>query len=162
MRLGRAEFTNSMPPYLLFADLRASGENGGDTAAGGWYQRPLTTELVDTHNLGSLSSFNVTLQPGTYRFRGVGVLYYAGFASTRLWNVTDGTAPPQSNLSLLSVFTSDFTTVCPETMGRFTITTAKTFQLQYRVTNGLASQGCGVANGWGQECYATLEFWREP
>lgn len=164
MRHGRTEFTNSMPPYLLYADVRASGTDGGSTVGGAWTTRPLNTEVIDTHNLGTLSANQITLQPGTYRFRGVSILFYSGRSACRLWNVTDSIAPNQVRTSLASaVATIDYVSSPCEVIGRFLITSSKVFRLEYRTAADTATIGLGLANGFGDsECYATLEFWREP
>lgn len=163
MRHGRTEFTNSMPPYLLYADLRSSGTDGGTPTAGAWATRTINTEVIDTHNLGTLSSNQMTLLAGTYRFRAWGVLAACGKGACRLFNVTSGAAVTGQIIESVYSFSPSYMSIKAECLGRFTIASSAAFSLQYWVEAANANNGLGVAKGFGDnEYYAAVEFWREP
>ncbi len=162
MRLGKTQFTENPEAYLLFANQLASGTPGGAATSGAWRTCPINTEVVDTHNLGSLTNNEITLQSGTYRARASQALAICDSGQIRIWNVSDSVVVP--NQVSPNVWTSATTSVgyWAEAIARFTITSAKVLRLEYRVGTTRATNGLGVASNWGTETYCLLEFWREP
>ena len=45
-------------------------------------------------------------------------------------------------------------------IGRFTIAAQKTFELQYRVGNGIATVGLGHHTTYATEVYADCQIWK--
>lgn len=161
MKHGKTEPTNANQPYLSYANIQTSGTNGGSSVSGSWNTLTLNTELHDTHNLGTLSGNQITLQPGSYRFSGRGSLYASDRCQVRLYNVTD--AGSVGNQTVLNAFSNagTYNYAIAECFGRFTITTTKVFRLEYRCETSQATVGLGVATSWGNECYSSLELWRD-
>lgn len=124
-----------------------SGFGGGNSTGGAWTTRPLNTEVYDTNNIVSLSSNQFTLAAGTYSISSWCNFFFFGgtqkAGTTRIRNITDSTT---SSVGLATRgdfapgFSMSASTIPPFT---FTITSSKTFALQYYVavaqTDGLGS-----------------------
>lgn len=146
--------------YLLFQEQAVSGTAGGDFTSGAWRTRGLNTEMVDDFAFGALGSGQVTLQPGTYRFRGIAAGHYVNRHQTRLQNITAGTtvAPGMTAYSPAAAGSSQ---TVSEVAGRFAIGSATVFELQHRAETTQVANGFGIASSFGTEVYSQLEFWRE-
>lgn len=145
--------------YVLIQDQKAQNTAGGTFTTGAWQKRDLNVKVVDTHNLVSLASSVITLQPGTYRCRWDCPAFSTVLShQSKLVNTSDtieymGTS--QRNATGNSV--------CDRSVGvaRFRITSAKNFELQHRCTQTVVTAGFGQAANLGTEVYSTIEFWRE-
>lgn len=147
-------------PYLLYADIKSSGINGGDNAIGAWTTRTLNTEIIDTANLGIIASNQITLAAGTYRFLGKSCFYATDRTQIRLYNATDNAViTAQASLNTFAHF-GGLVQAVAQCYGRFTISSSKAFRLEY-CAETLATWGLGVPTAFGSECYSTVEFWRE-
>jgi len=146
--------------YLLFQEQAASGTAGGTFTSGAWRTRGLNTETVDDFGFGTLGAGQVTLQPGTYRFRGIAAGYYVNRHQTRLQNITAGTTIA-SGMTAYSPAVAGASQTVSEVAGRFAIGSAAVFELQHRAETTEAMNGLGIAASFGTEVYSQLEFWRE-
>lgn len=161
IRLNALETSESGGAYVLVRDEKANNTAGGGFTSGAWQTRTLNTESVDTGNIASLSANRVTLQPGTYRFRGSAPAYSVNTHKVRLQNITAGTTVAVGTNSVANA-TSGLDMTRSEVTGVVTITVATAFELQHRCTTTKATDGFGLANNFSVvEVYATLEFWRE-
>jgi hypothetical protein len=146
----------SSPDYILIRDEKTSGTDGGTFTNGAWRTRTLNTEVTDTGNHASLASNQITLAAGTYEcfIRCPG--YEVGPHQTRLQNITDtattllGTTDAASN--------SDFSVTQSIIIGRFTIATSKTFEIQHQGLHTRSTDGFGRSGGFGTEIYTIAEF----
>jgi hypothetical protein len=141
------------PDYIRIEHEETSGTAGGGITGATWNIRTLNNEASDSGGHASLSSNQVTLAAGTYRF--------SAFASTggpalhrlRLWNDSDSAVvaqgPAAEGLGIYNV------------SGQFTIASSKAFELQHYSTTARAGDGQGPALTTGSvEIHATLEFWK--
>lgn len=162
MRIGIPNFTTPQPPSLLYGFVTTSGNHGGDATSGSWQTVALNTERIDTGNNGTLSSNQITLLAGTYRFRGRVCLYAIDYCQSRLYNVSDGAAFTEQFSPNNFFANASFVGGWAECIGRIAIASNKIVRLEYRCSVSVGTFGRGLATSFGDECYATLEFWREP
>lgn len=146
-------------PYLLYQDQKATSTDGGTFTSGAWRTRTLNTEVHDAFGLGSLASNQVTLQPGTYTFRGVATAIGVDRHQTKLYNATDAT-DIQLGTSEFTSSTDATVNTCSTVTGKFTLTTAKALELQHRCSTTRSTDGFGVGLTWGTNIFASLEFWK--
>lgn len=146
--------------YVYLYDKKASGTGGGASTSGAWRTRDITDEVEDTDNLCTLAANQFTLEAGTYRCLISSPILRSAQHQARLYNITDaamellGTSEWNNNGDS-SAATHAFV------HGKFTIAAQKTFEVQYRVQVSKAANGLGVAIGWGDEIYTTVELWKE-
>lgn len=145
---------------IQLQDQKTSGTNGGTSTSGSWQTHTLTTEVADTGSHCTLASNQFALTAGTYIIRGQAVLHRCDTGYVRIQNVTD-TATVGQSVAEYANSAAAYAMVAPIAEGRVTIATSKTFELQYRVTTGLASNGLGAAGGFGTEVYANVWIERE-
>lgn len=147
--------------YLLYQHQQASGVAGGDFASGAWRTVPITTEVSDVGGFGVLAANEVTLQPGTYRFRGWSNAYNVTNAQMRLWNDTAAAVVPDGGYGRCAV-SSGASTQLLLVEGRFTIGVASEIRLEAQCSVTALANGFGLALSFGgTEVYAGLEFIKE-
>lgn len=163
-----ATFTQTPEGYVLLEHKTATGSNGGgDFTAAAWRTRTLTVETSDVATLCALntSTNQFTLTAGTYRFRIRVPAYKVGKHIARLKNVTDTSYTYGTNADAgASVEAQTWS----EIIGRFTIGSTKTFEIQHicettKTSNGMGVSGDGLDTGaWtSQNVYTQAEFWKE-
>lgn len=146
---------NYMRDVVELVDDLASGTDAGATVAGQWTIRPINTKIVDLNNISTLSNNQFTLPAGTYFihfdqtfFSDVGIQMQF---HSRIRNINDNVTvalalPGREHLASGSSGMNS----C-EGIGVFTISTLKTFELQYYAQtakfNGL---GFGTAGASGE------------
>ena len=147
--------------YILIRDEKAQGTDGGTFAAGAWQTRDLNVEVADTGNNAALAANQITLSTGSYRFR-IRTPAYGGHKA-RLQNITDA-----ATVAVGTSTNGDTGAVFDPVMdswveGRFTITSAKTFEVQDRTLSGAVTVGFGKNNNipGAVEVYTTAEFIKE-
>lgn len=141
--------------YIHIQDQKAQNASGGSATSGAWTLRDLNTEVADTGSHASLSSNQVTLDAGTYRIRASAPFFGAVGRNRLRWrNTSDSTDAV--------VGQNFYGTGNAVMVGRFTIASTKTFELQYRLeANPGGSQVLGVESNWTGEIYAEVELWKE-
>lgn len=146
--------------YILIRDEKATTTAGGGFTSGSWLTHTLNTESVDTGSHAAIAANQVTLQAGTYRFRGETLGYKVDNHACRLQNITAGTTTAFGKNARSAAAGDDVTASVVE--GRFTIASATVLELQSRCTTTRATDGFGPANSFGgTEVYGSLELWRE-
>lgn len=152
-----AQITATQVVYLR--DIKASGVSGGNSGlAGSWHQRDINT----LDNPGAYTwvtapvANQFTLAAGTYKIDGGAPFTQGTDASmVKLVNVTDA-------LDVMYGTTCNDgvgCTVISALRGVFTIAVTKTFELQYRITNGGVSDGLGIPTVFGvNNTYTDIEL----
>lgn len=135
---------------------QSSGGGGGTTSTGAWNKATLNTKSQDTGAIATLASSVLALPAGTYEVVAFQNFYQAGAVQIRLQNTSDG-------VTLLPglPFTHNTASGYSQTaalQGRFTLTGTKNIELQYRCSNGIATNGLGVGSGFGTEVHADAFF----
>jgi len=147
-------------PYALLNDQKADGTNSGQFVSGDWRRRDLNTKVNDGDGIVSLSSNQFTLQAGTYRIHARTPAYNVSTHKARLQNVSDGyTVIWGTNAYLSAGSPGQFWSVV---VGEFTISSAKTFELQDRcsVTGNEISLGVQDNISGTPEIYSLVEIWK--
>lgn len=149
--------TRTQVAYLR--DVKGSGVSGGNSGgAGTWHQRDINT----LDNPGGYPWVSVpvanqfTLTAGTYKIDGGAPFTQGTDASmVKLVNVSDATDVMYGTTCNDGVGCSVISTL----RGVFTIAATKTFEFQYRITNGGVSDGLGVPTIFGvNNTYADFEI----
>lgn len=143
--------------YILIQDQKASATDGGTFTSGAWRTRNLNTEVVDTGSNASISSNQVTLLAGTYRFKATSPGNTVTNHQAKLVEDVGGTPVDHLGSSEFSEAESTISTIS----GRFTITSSTAFEVQHRCDTTKTTNGFGVSNGYGIQVYAQIEFWKE-
>lgn len=144
--------------YVLLQDQKAQNTAGGTFTSGAWRTRDLNTEVTDTANNCSLASNQFTLQPGTYRIKASAPGYLVNAHQAKLRNITDG--------SDVLLGTSEYAhgsyalTIRSWVAGQFTITAAKTFELQHQCGTSQSTTGLGQPANLTTEIYSVVELWK--
>lgn len=163
----KAWLVDNLPPpttpgaamYAMIRDEKPSGTNGGTFDAGAWRRRDLNTIVSNDGDFVTLASNQVTLPAGTYRARAYVPAYAVAAHRCRLQNVTDGTTTLLGSSGYNGVSSGGG----PDSVlaGRFTIASAKTFEVQHRCATSRSTNGFGVAGNLETEIYTVLEIWKE-
>lgn len=147
------------PESLLYHETQASGVAGTTYAAGAWRTVTLNAEVYDTGDNGSLSSNVITLDAGTYKV----IAYYPLYSNSAAWqatlrfrNTSDSLTVCVSNRLAGAVDNGSATTI----IGRFTIATAKDFELQTYPLTGLIN-ATGNATDGDTETYGWVQLEKE-
>lgn len=145
--------------YILIEDRKSSGTDGGTFNNGAWRTRDLTTEVYDTGNHASLSSNQITLEAGTYRFRISAPAFAVNNHQAKLYNISNSTDIKigTSSYSGSTNFVSSRSEVC----GEFTISVSTLLEVRHRCGTSKATNGFGEKANFGEtEIYTTVEFWK--
>lgn len=126
-----------------------SGTDGGASVAGTWTTRGLNTELVDQNNIATLASDQFTLPAGTYIIQFEQIFTSYGSVQmqfrSRIRNITDGVTVALGLTTRLHIASGESANInCPGT-GVFTITSPKTFEIQYFAQSAL-NPGLGLGS----------------
>lgn len=146
--------------YVRLSHTLPNNTNGGSTISGSWQTRPVNTKNTDDSNICTLSDNEFTLAAGTYDFLASGVFYNdSNFQRMRLYNVDDATTLILGET--LRYGQTGNVTIQNTIRGRFTLGTAKTLRLEYRIGTARATDGLGLRSNYGvDEVYAIVELWR--
>lgn len=148
--------------YARIIESQTSGTDGGTFTLGAYRTRVLNTVAEDDDSIvTSLSSNQFTLAAGTYRIRAMAPGAFVDHHKARLQNITDGTTEILGT-SADSTSTSSRHTNHSYVLGRFTIASSKTFELQHRCSVTGSTVGFGESCGFGDdEIYTVVELWKE-
>lgn len=142
-------------PYICLQEQYSSGTGGGALTSGAWRTRPLNTIVTDTSNICTLASNQFTLPAGTYAISAKAPGANVNNHHTRLQNITDGTTTLNGTSAYSASAQTDSWVI-----GRFTITSPKTFELQHQcqTTNGTNGMGSGSGFTSTGEVYASVDL----
>jgi hypothetical protein len=127
--------------YIILRDERPNGTEGGDANANVWSTRVINTETLDTGNNCTLAGNQFTLDAGTYDINAGASFYNTASTMIRLRNITDDV----TTLLGVNAYAGNGVTVALN--GRFTITSNKTFEIQYITEMSRSVYGVGVSTG---------------
>ncbi len=151
-------------PYLKYAEVTTGTTQGGTANAGTNNWREFNTEIADTHNLGSLSSGDIILPPGTYQCRISAPAYGVSSHQARLRTSTGTTLIYGTTAYSGAAAANDRSLI----EGQFTLASTTTLRVQHWCFSNNAVNGLGAldnnANIWGDAAnyniFATAEFWK--
>ena len=141
--------------YAIIADQKSQNTAGGTFTLGAWRTRDLNTEIADPDGIVSISSNQFTLGAGSYLIRWVTITYNVYGNQSRVYNITDASVEgiSQSNYGIYGNF--------PWGTIRMTIAGSKTFEIQHKCIDTIATDGFGKAANIGTEQYTTVEIYKE-
>jgi hypothetical protein len=144
---------------LHVRDEKASGTGGGTYTSGSFLTRTLNTVMTNEISGASLSSNQIILPAGTYYINARVPAYQVDRHKTKLRNVTDSTDTLIG--SNMHVYSLDYTMAHGWIVGRFTIASQKTFEIQNRCQTTCATEGYGVQMGYSVvEVYTDVQIWK--
>jgi hypothetical protein len=150
--------TTSATGHILITHELPNATYAGSSVVG-WQTRPLNIKKIDTSNLVSLSSNQVTFTAGTYYCQATAPAFAANSHKLRLRNVTDGVTLIVGNSEYGN--STYWVHNTARLVGQFTITSAKALELQHYITTARATDGLGTYTNSGEvEVYAILECWK--
>ena len=148
--------------YAIIRDEKSNAD-GGTFTSGDWRTRDLNTEVVDADGIVSISSNQFTLQAGSYLIKAVTPAYESAFHQNRLYNITDSSVVDTGSSAYTKV--SSYVQTNSILISRFTIASAKVFEVQHRCETTKASQGFGVRSSAGfttaADIYTIVEIYKE-
>jgi hypothetical protein len=145
-KIGGSAAQPYIPRVCYIKDVKAANTAGGTATSGSFQTRTLNT-LEGDQSFVSLASNQFTLQPGTYEIEAFATVYAVGNSIAKLRNTTDG-----SDVLTGTVATSVNASpadVASRVYGSFSISTAKTFEIQHNVQSTQATNGWGSAPNLG-------------
>ncbi len=146
--------------YIHLVDKKASGTDGGASTSGDWRTRDITDEVSDDGNICTLAANQFTLEAGTYRIFASAPAFRSDKHQLRLYNITDG-AMELLGTNCWNEAADTNAATHSFIFGRFTIAAQKTFEIQHQVSVSRATNGWGIANGFGDQIYTVVELWKE-
>ena len=150
---------NLAPRIAYLSETQANTVQGGSSIATTWTNRTLNTLVDNTGIVTSLTSNNFVLQAGTYSVEAKSPAYNSNSNRCRIRNITDGTTTVVSISDYTGATSSSTSTTVA--IGEFTITSAKTFALQYYVGSAQATIGLGASGSTGEnEVYGQVKITR--
>lgn len=127
-------------------DVKATSTDGGTATSGSWQTRDLNTQTADT-SFASVSSNQIVINAGTYDIEIIAPAFKVDSHCCKLRNITD------SSDTIIGAIAYNDSATNVETnsvaMGRFTIASTKTFEVQHQVGTTKATNGWGIGNGFG-------------
>jgi len=139
--------------YIFIRDEKANASLGGTFTQGAWRTRTLNTIVQDDTGNVTLSSNQFTLPIGTYRIHAHAPAHACSAHKSRLRNITDST----TELVGRQAFTfasagADTSSQLANIEGEFTISSAKTFEIQHycSLTQASSGFGAGALSGDGE------------
>lgn len=144
--------------YILLADVKGSGANGGNSIAG-WVTRDLQTVLSDESNIVTLAGNEFTLPAGDYRLYASAPAYRANGHKIELYNSTDAysIATGTTEYNAEPGYAQTASTIST----KFTITTSKSFSIRHHTATAISNNGLGFAASQGSNIYTRVEIFKE-
>ena len=140
---------NLQQRIAYLSDVKATNSSGGSSIVTTWTARELNTLVDNTGLVTSLASNQFTLPSGTYRIQATAPFFNCLAGQIRIRNITDSVTPSGliSETNYSSPTSSSVCTIDAEV----TISSSKSFQLQYFVNQAQASNGLGVSLNSGEQ-----------
>ena len=144
-------------PDIILQEQAPQNTGGGTFNSAAWEIRQLNTMVRNVVAGASLSTYVLTLPPGTYSAEWSAPTYSCGGNQTRLYNVTDSTviAMGGSAFGVGSGSTSESAGIAV-----FTITSTKAIRLEHFCLITQATNGFGYPANAGTELYSWLNLYK--
>jgi hypothetical protein len=151
----------------IIEEQQPSGTNGGSSTAGTWQTRVLNTLTKDTGvstdvqlNVSPAVTNQLLIQDGTYYICGCAPSNRGGPHQSRLRNITDGTSDVVGNSACVAAVGNNDIVTTSDIIGIFTVSSGpKVFEFQHQTTNSQATDGLGIASGFGEvEIYSRISI----
>lgn len=153
-----ASTAKSFQAQLFHAqDQKSSGTAGGTSVNGG--TRDINTVVTNEISGASLASNQITLPAGTYYIEASAPLNSGGGSTHKayLYNVTDG---GNTVLGTSEYSSPNGSITRSHILGRFTISSTKTFEIRHGLSSPQGGNGWGVASSVSTEVYTEARIWK--
>lgn len=147
--------STSLAPTAVLEDQKSAGTDGGTFTSGAWQTRTLNTEVYDPSGVMSLAANEFTPTVAGW-VEWYAVAYQVEQHKTRLYNVT-GAAVVGYGISARTDNAVDTTSTSE---GGAAVSAGVTYRLEHRCLATKATDGFGIAQGFGTEVYSRVKFWR--
>lgn len=145
--------------FIHVEDQKAQNTAGGTFTNGAWRTRDLNTEVSDVDGLASLSTNQLTLQPGIWVIEASAPAFNVGRHQTRLQDLTAG-----SPGTTLKVGEGAVSAAANQTRSslvyRGSFSAAVILELQHQCANTVATNGFGALNNFTTEVFSVLKAWK--
>jgi uncharacterized delta-60 repeat protein len=145
--------TNTNIPIYI-SDQKSIGTNGGTFTAGAWRTRDLNSISSITTNI-SLSGNQIILQPGNYTVRISAPAYKVGLHQIRLQNITDEITLAYGSSAIANASGSITFSIVE---ANISVNKVTTLEVQHQCTVTEQFDGFGIAGGFGNEVYTTVNI----
>ena len=144
---GNLSFANKgkFASYAVICDQKAQGTGGGTFTLGAWRTRDLNTEIADADGIVSISNNQFTLQAGTYLVNASAPARKVTTNQTALYNVTDSSYTQYGTVEIAHI--SYIGGSRSFISARFTLSSAKTFEIRHFSSHTQATNGFGTNFG---------------
>ena len=127
--------------YAIIGDQKSDGTSGGSFTQAGWRTRDLNAEIADPDGIVSISSNQFTLQAGTYLVNASAPARKVTTNQTALYNVTDSSYTQYGTVEIAHIsYIGGSRSVLS---ARFTISSAKAFEIRHFSSHTQATTGFG-------------------
>lgn len=142
----------------IVVDEKASGTDGGGSAAAAFQTRVLNTIKADPQSIVSIATNEFTLQAGSYIIEWSAPAHNSDQNQTKLTNVTDVATVQMGSCSFDSSLAADNALSLSIGKAYVTIASAKAFKIEHYTTTAQATNGLGVSVSAtsGTEIYTQL------
>ncbi|HTV67412.1 MAG TPA: DUF2793 domain-containing protein [Rhizobiaceae bacterium] len=150
--------SSAMTLIAIVKDVKTVGAEGGAFSSGARRTRDLNTLTEVVSGVTSLASNTLTVAPGTYFFRWSCPAYRVGLHRSFLRDATNNADLGLGSSETASSADLDLTSSAGVTVATFAVPTD--IRLEHRCAMTQATSGFGVASGFAEEVYSSLEVWR--
>jgi hypothetical protein len=146
---------------LHVRDEKANNTAGGGFTSGSFQTRTLNTVMTNEISGASLASNQITLPSGTYFINSSSPAVYVQQHKAKLRNITDSSDTLIGTSEFSSNGIPDYVATCSFVIGRFTIASSKTFEIQHRCIATRGGDGFGNASNFSVvEVYTDVQIWK--
>jgi hypothetical protein len=149
--------------YSIIQDQKTSGTAGGTFTSAAWRTRDLQTEVYDGIGV-TLSTNEFTLSAGSYSISWTAPAWSVGLHQSRLYDVT-GTASIGSGTSCTGPTASTYRAATNLSVGSLRVTVGvgltNAYRIEHQCSYTHATNGFGVASGYGTEVYTQVQILKE-
>lgn len=143
--------------YVLCQD---QGVSSGTFSNGSWVVVPVNTEVSDAGNIATLAANVLTLPTGAYRVRAVVLGYKVDSFQARLFNISDAAVEFYGTVAQADATGEGMDQ--SNVIGRLVVTSGpKNYRLEARCQTTCATNGFGLATGFGTDVFASWELEQE-
>jgi hypothetical protein len=148
--------------YVKVSDVKNYNVNGGTFTQDAWRTRDINTEDSDASGICTIDSNQITLEAGTYICNITAYAFGVNHNIARLYNITDSEVTLTGLVTYCRTTTSYSHATHANIMGKFTIASQKTFEVQHYCTTTKADAGMGIPHNVSgiDNIYLVAEFFR--
>tara|TARA_B110000503_G_C6792396_1_gene267795 strand:- start:13 stop:531 length:519 start_codon:yes stop_codon:yes gene_type:complete len=156
--VGTGKFESAL---LHVRDEKSNNTAGGGFTSGSFQTRTLNTVMTNEISGASVATNQITLPSGTYFINASCPAVFVNQHKAKLRNITDSSDTLIGTSEFSANAIPDYVTTCSFVTGRFTIASAKNFELQHRCTTTRGGDGFGNASNFAVvEVYTDVQIWK--